>query len=253
MSPGAHPERRPWLARASAEFALIVVGVLAALALESWWGGVRDRRSEGEYIADLRDEMLRGRESLASQLRVQAQAETSLRHALILLERGVAVDSAGALVLSLVRGGAWGVAYPTVANAVFEDLRSSGRLQLIRDADLRRAIMQHYSRYETELVRFTALRERFESGLASLLTHRLPIDLVVREGTIVVSTWALSPTATQASLRSAARDLAAAPELELEIRAELQALEREGFLLRRMENLFILQEELLGAFPAEER
>lgn len=139
--------------------------------------------------------------------------------------------------------------FPLLSNAVFQDLRDSGRLQLIRDPELRRGIMQHYGRLEGESGRLVDIRDRLGSGLASLLARRIPPRLVIRERTIVSdpNAWRLDPGATPADVRAAAQALSSDPSLPAEIRAEVETLERERFIYGRMQDLLDTQEELLGA------
>ena len=162
-----------WAGRASAEFALIVLGVLVAFAVEGWWTNRQDRQAESEYISDLYDELERNVGALVGVDSLRAAAEVSLENALQLLEAGRHRDSAEVVVLGLVRGGFF-VSIPRITDAVFRDLQNSGRLQLVRENDLRRGIMDHYGRLDATLVRMTGTQEDIHSGLAALLARHIP-------------------------------------------------------------------------------
>lgn len=92
-----------WIGRAAAEFSVVVVGVLVALALEGWWNDLQDRRSESEYIADLLRE-LDGNMATAQVATGRATAREALARAARILESGQHLDSAEAFVVSLVVG-----------------------------------------------------------------------------------------------------------------------------------------------------
>jgi hypothetical protein len=232
------PEGRgPWAARVVAELALIVVGVLVALSVEGWWGERQDRRSELEYVSDLHAELVRNRESFATVERVQGGAVTSLGTALRQIQSGTPPDSAQALVVNLVRGGTFEIV-PQFNSSVFQDLQNSGRLQLIRDDALRRAIMDHYGGLESTLVRLRGAQQQVSSGLTELIARHLPPDLVSWEqgaGPIGVQP---GPAATPELFATVAMSLLADPDLEPRIQAHLVAFQLEDIRLYRFRRVF---------------
>jgi hypothetical protein len=228
----------------AAEFALIVLGVLAALALENWWSGIRDRHSEAEYLADLRAELNLNIESQGQVADLRAQAEASLLRAENILETEQVPDSADIFVVELVRGGTFPT-YPRLTTAVFDDLRSSGRLQLIQDATVRREVMEHYARLEANLERLSLLQQDYGSSLAALIAHHVPVRLVTRvpQGLSMAPASGASPSA----FRAVAAALAADSALAGEIRAELRTLEGERSLLERLRQLLDEYAAVIGS------
>jgi len=226
-------EGNKWKGRTFAEFALIVVGVLVALALEGWWSTLQDHRAESEYISDLYDEMERNVIALDGVGELRSEAEAALTQAAYLLETGQHLDSAEVFVVSLVRGGTFQTV-PRITNSVFEDLRSSGRLRLIQNDKLRRSIMNHYGRLDATLLRLRRGQEDLRSGLAALLARHLPPGMVETESVRDPMSKIRGPAATPNNLRAVAEALATDANTRAEIRAELATLEGEALSIGRL-------------------
>jgi len=123
------------------EFAVIVLGVLVALLMESAWQDHQDGQLAREYLERLSEEAEFNREVLRSDSNFMAQncrAATQVRQVLA----GAAELSPERLVLN-----AWAAALnyrPTYKTATWEDLLASGRIGLIDSADTRARIIDLY-------------------------------------------------------------------------------------------------------------
>jgi hypothetical protein len=128
------------------ELLLIVIGVSIALAVSSWYEDQIDRRTEVEYLERLRAALAIDVVRFTRFERVlQAKANT--------LE-ALSTETA----TSLLSGDADGLmrdlnyssykALPESNSATFEELKSTGKLALIRDASLRDVLARYYSGYE---------------------------------------------------------------------------------------------------------
>ena len=135
----------PSLGRALAEVSIIVVGVLIALGADAW----RERRSEDrmaeEYRAALIDDLVA--DSVLYGILVdqgwfptQAEAVDSLTAFLADPDREVEPVTLVQWWWGMVRLGVG-----SKASATFDDMRSSGRLSLIREPELRRALIDYYA------------------------------------------------------------------------------------------------------------
>jgi hypothetical protein len=140
--------RRERVLRLSGEFVVIVVGVLAALAVDEWVATASDREAEGEYLEALLRDLDAEAEFFADStgpLRLLTLADAALRE-VAPVARGTAtfpVDTVGLLrqVITSRRT----VAVASTGNPTFEELISTGSLRLIRSAELRSSLIAYYS------------------------------------------------------------------------------------------------------------
>ncbi len=127
--------------RATLEFAIIVLGILAAFAVENW----RDTRAaavlEAQYVDRLQLDVALDIERLNLTLDLAEQKNVALRE---IRTWNAGVDSSERLVENLRRAIYLGWSLPNLNTATIEDLKSTGRLGLVEDADLRRAVLDYY-------------------------------------------------------------------------------------------------------------
>jgi hypothetical protein len=229
--------------KAAGEFALIVFGVLAALAFEGWRDDVRDRQAETEYVEDLREELAGNIRTVDLFLTSLGRSASRLENSINLLETGLYAESPADFVLGFFGGSAY-VGQLQLDDVVFRDLTSSGRLQLIRDRTIRRSVIAHYNRLEANSARLEARLELYDSRLAPLVSRNLPVGLVdVRGGGRASSVLA---DAKPADVQAAAGALARAPSLAAEARAQLLTLREQVRMLRNIQRVLEEQAALLA-------
>lgn len=120
------------------EFAVIVLGVLVALLMESAWQDRQDHQLAEEYLDRLRDDLADNRGVLETDVAFMRQ-NCSSAQALLGALTGDAELPAEELVIE-----AWGAALnytPAYQTSTWEDLLASGRLGLIESAELRTRII----------------------------------------------------------------------------------------------------------------
>jgi hypothetical protein len=118
------------------EVTAIVFSILLAFLIEAWWDARGDRARERSYVVKLIGEFDAGRRELATDLRVRgALLDGWVR---LLRPPAPAGDSVGAIVASLDS-----YRFYTPVHAVFDDLISSGALNLLRSDTLRVAILAY--------------------------------------------------------------------------------------------------------------
>ncbi len=143
--------RRSTLARMGSEFALIVLGVLTALAVEGWREGIKEQTAARQYLEQLALDLAYNEEHLES---VATGIEERLRHVRAALEilAGGHVDAGAAERLTTLyvasRGGT-----PALADATFQDLIATGSLRFIRADELRNRIVAYHRETERWAVR----------------------------------------------------------------------------------------------------
>ncbi len=170
LKPGS---RLRWLL---SETLVVVLGVLIALGLNDYWSYRQERVLELQYVERIHAD-------------VSADIEFSDQFVGDLLERKfLALDAIAPIVrgkeavpedvesfLRNVALGGLGGASSTywVTSTTFEDLKFTGNLRLIRDADLRTKIVRYYDDFDTF---YTRSRDR-KTGYVEFVHSLLPAEL----------------------------------------------------------------------------
>ena len=163
-------QKIPW-ARLAVESAAIVGSILIAFAIDAWWEKQQEQRDERTYLTSLRQELIRGLDSVAEREGVHKEvleANVALINQ-IQDESRTSVESLHYMFSLLSR--------PTdlrLPRAVFDDLVSSGGTQLIGSDDLRIAL----ALYGRTLVRFQPSNDAawatWEQRIQPYLEGRIP-------------------------------------------------------------------------------
>jgi hypothetical protein len=143
LSPSALPRHSNVAAsalRALRDLALIVAGVLLALAADSWWSERSERRAEGVLLNVMTGELRQDLAKLARSLEAQRQAEAATVYLQEHLRNGTGYTAALDTVIGRVYG-TGGVTLP--ATGAYEGLKSRG-LEVVADDSLRIAITHYY-------------------------------------------------------------------------------------------------------------
>ena len=128
------------------EFVVIVVGVLAALAVDQWRSEREDRKTEAEYINRLRVDV---EADIKNFYGFEQILETKARFLQILLDDTIdsefADDTRGLMEAKVYSSYK---ALPDSVSTTFDELQSTGRLALIKDVAQRDALSKYYSGFE---------------------------------------------------------------------------------------------------------
>ena len=133
-----HRPDTPFLLDAIRDLVIVVVGILGALWLESWWQGLEDRDTEQVILAGLRDEFARNRDDLAQGLGpLEAGIERLVAiHELI----GGSVDTDRLAAFRELWNAPHGLSFFDPRQGQLSSVISSGQLALIRNQELRAQI-----------------------------------------------------------------------------------------------------------------
>jgi len=163
----------PW-PRVVAEGTLIVVSILLALGIDTWWSGVQDRRLVADYVSRIEDDL-----SIDTvQWRAMVEAMTPKQEALdrvgAWLDTPDFAESAVRTFLEdLAAGAQRSYGLGTRAERVaFDELVSTGRLQLL-NSELREALLRYHSAVDFQRARIEA-RESTYAATVYELTPRDP-------------------------------------------------------------------------------
>lgn len=164
---------RTRVARLMTEFVVIVLGVLIALAVDEWAGGVDDRAAERTYLAGLMADLRQDSSSLSAMAESWSRSATYGELLLGVLQGTGLADTVSLLFLVRESGT---VSIPQTAGATYEDLVGSGNLGLIRDRQLRIDITEYYRTRVESLSYFDRLDLRFRQLSRDILPPRLAED-----------------------------------------------------------------------------
>ena len=122
------------------ELAIIIAGVLIALWADQWWTDRQDLKTQGTYLAALDDDISKTVDSL----RELVSDLEAWRDAASTLSRWPQDEPAPAAeeITVMIGKGLFQMASLETRLAAYEDLKTTGRLGLISDADLRRNLAQ---------------------------------------------------------------------------------------------------------------
>ena len=190
------------------EFVVIVVGVLAALAVDQWRSERDDRKTEVEYITRLRIDVEADIENFYRFERIlegKAQFLQSLLDDTI--DSVFADDTRGlmeAKVYSAYR------ALPDSVSTTFDELQSTGRLALIQDLAQRDALSKYYSGFE----HISAVLSEPFGNYRRLMAETIPAA-ITRE-------WRLSNRISKPDeFRQSLKDLQANPDARAALNSEI--------------------------------
>jgi hypothetical protein len=144
------------IVRTSAEFAVIVVGVLVALGVESWREDVADRALELEYLERLKNDFHNDSLRIAGAIETTAIQQSHITRALHVLEEG-GNNSDGELLSVFMASRS---IYSREIGATFQELFGTGQLRLVRNAELRIRLVDFYSWLSVAIVAAPGLRDR---------------------------------------------------------------------------------------------
>ena len=154
------------------EFAIVVLGVLAAFGVENWNSDRRDRLLEVEYIAAILEDLRK--DDAAIQFAME-EAETNSNLGRILLkamdEETIKIE-AREFVKAAARS-SW-LHIPTYTRVTINDLMSTGNLRLIRRNVIRASISTYYTEIEQRGVE-QVLREH-QARMGRLIADFLPLE-----------------------------------------------------------------------------
>jgi len=133
------------LARAAVESILIMFGVLAALAVQSWWDNELERGVLLSHLTAVQDELHEARESIAENLRESGLVVDLTKTVLMMLADTQTEAMPDFFVKSVSE--MYTVIGPDIPLSAFDAFVSSGSLRLIND----RALRAKFAEYRSEI------------------------------------------------------------------------------------------------------
>jgi hypothetical protein len=144
--------------RAAAEFAVIVIGVLVALAVDGWNQTRGEMALESDYLNRLSADVRADSAMQEFLLTAFSEKASALEQVESVIEGGGRQpEDAASFLEALARAGtafAWGL--PALQSVTFDDLTDTGRIGFLRDSSLRAQIIRYYKNGNHRLGRMTA-------------------------------------------------------------------------------------------------
>jgi hypothetical protein len=153
-----------------AEFVLIVAGVLVALALDQWRGRLQDSALEQAYVARLRSDLARDTAAFRWFGEI-LDTKDEVLHQLLLPPAEQAWNGAPAEQLSRLRYSTF-FGLPPITTATFNELLSTGKVNLLRSGELRGELASYYAFY----TRLTAILDVLPGSYRAIVWASLPGD-----------------------------------------------------------------------------
>lgn len=155
------------------ESLVIVVSILAAFALDTWWDGIQERREERQTLEALRSEFSGARATIVSYRGYQKRIYVGVQSVGDSLEAAWARGSRSVAVPDTALALAYIPPTTSVALGTLEGLLASGRLGIIRDRRLRAALGSWGSELAELTEEETALRDLSYGDMDRTLRSRM--------------------------------------------------------------------------------
>ena len=143
------------------EIAIIVVGVLIAITLDSCNDARINRREERGYLQRLAEDLRTDTATFAFVGRALDRKQASLILVDSVVNGGFAVRDTTAFLQAVISAANFAWNQPRLRTTTFQELRTTGNLRLLRDAQLRAAIVQYYTSAEGDYLRIEGRRTRY--------------------------------------------------------------------------------------------
>ena len=151
-APAPPPRRWDWRPKVrwfAAEYLIVVLGVLTAVGINAWWQDQQDATGEASYLALIARDLDQMMDEL-DELRAyeESQAQNGLAAYRLLSDRDRSPEAQATVSASVRR--LTQRRTMRVTNPAYQDLLSTGNLQLIRNAGLRDQVIAFYEQAERE-------------------------------------------------------------------------------------------------------
>lgn len=198
------------------EFLVVALGVLAALAADNWNDARKERQLEQAFLDGIALDMQKNIASVRSTIEQAGNGKAAVQRVIAGIRSGESQwTDAEAFVRDLVYCTYLGL--PELSAITFEELRSTGSMRLLRDADLKRELNEYYQRFDYHEQFHTEYRRK-EAAVEEALIGLIPL----RDR--------LEISDTDTSSRST-----------LDIPAHLQRMRERPLLLERLEDMVWVQ------------
>lgn len=154
------------LTKAVSGFAVIVLGVLVALAGDRWNQDRQERHLEADYLAGLIGDLLSDSVRMEDEIALTLMGEEGARQALRALQGGAPESDLDSVTWMDLLGPS---AQPRAASWTFDELRTAGNVRLISAHQLRRTLFEYYGVAEFQRERMTYIQSLGRDAVSGLM------------------------------------------------------------------------------------
>jgi len=155
------------------ELVIVVAGVLIAFAADGWRQERQDRSLELELVQALIEDLRIDTAAISSLAAVTQERAEYARLVLSAFETGTTALAPDEFVRAIEFGNYF--SYPNYSTATIDDLTSTGRLRLIRSAEVKDAIADYYAEIDWT-GQFETLQRPTQRELGQLVSQILDLD-----------------------------------------------------------------------------
>lgn len=152
------------------EILLIVIGILIALQINSWYSFRQDRVAEKEYLLRMVEDLKIDTVNIASMIGLAKEKETSIEFLFpyVRSKDKVIIDTLQ-FIDRFVKSSYLGWAHYQVTTGTIEELRNTGDFRLIQNAPLRSEIVNYYLQAEQGYQRIEKRRGNYPNEIYRLV------------------------------------------------------------------------------------
>tara|TARA_R110001599_G_C12186200_1_gene654496 strand:- start:610 stop:1536 length:927 start_codon:yes stop_codon:yes gene_type:complete len=169
-----------YLKYAIGEIILVVIGILIALQINNWNETRKDRIQEKKFLIRFEAEITTNIENINYSIMLN---KSRMKRAEFLMKTidssQLAENSASYFIRSIEHAGY--TFYPVISDNTFQEIKSSGKLSLISNVNIRSALQRYYSFWSSELGQYNFLREdtqlRYNHEKEGILSPRQQISM----------------------------------------------------------------------------
>jgi hypothetical protein len=159
------------------DFIVIVAGVLVALALDSWAESRRNNRLEVSYLARLVGDIRDNNDELRKLIDLWTLYATSVRTTIDCLPEKADCEPEEFLVAAVLGSL---ITMPTIRNPTFDEIIAASRLELLRDPDVRAALLTYNRRLGFGDPFLNRLDRQYEAVVSEMIPAQL-VRTIARE------------------------------------------------------------------------
>lgn len=147
-----------YLKYAIGEIVLVVIGILIALQINNWNEGRKDRIEEKKFLTRFEAEITANIESISTSIMLNKKRMKRAEFLMKTIDSSqLAEISPNYFIRSIEHAGY--TFYPVISDNTFQEIKSSGKLSLIRNENIRSALQQYYSWWSFDLGQYNFIRE----------------------------------------------------------------------------------------------
>jgi hypothetical protein len=169
-----------YLKYAIGEIVLVVIGILIALQINNWNEGRKDRIEEKKFLTRFEVEITSNIERISISIDLNKSRRQRAEFLLKTIDRPqLAENSASYFIRSIEHAGYTN--FPVISDNTFQEIKSSGKLSLIRNESIRNALLEYYSWWSSDLGQYNFIREdnqlRYKHAEEGILSSSQQINM----------------------------------------------------------------------------